>query len=289
MNPDQFIADSKKALDPKQQYLVLKEQFKKGNRDSLFLKRLIDGAEKSWDQGGRDTFVNAYLSTQKNLLTSQNIKYITEATHAVNDLGFPVLRDHPELVDSITKNGNSCKLIKSIVFDDIIVPIINKDGKASSVGGGMVIYSGETRKNINWDSVRVGIQKSYPKQSDAIMLYSQIMHYRFLNDRDSYSRIISANSDSIDPMELYGFTNDQTVLNADGNNWALAIKWMQKALSQIDVKQEPSFLRVYGVLLYKNGQIDAGIKEVEEYLKLSKYPDEDTAKTLKKMNQRKPI
>jgi thioredoxin-related protein len=89
-NPDakDFIVKAKQALDINTQYISLKNQYTPSVRDSVFLLNLINAAIQSGDGNSLPVFINTYLTTQKDLFTARNLKFIANATTKSSDIGY---------------------------------------------------------------------------------------------------------------------------------------------------------------------------------------------------------
>jgi len=74
----------KTASDPNQQILTLSKKFEAGDRDPAFLLKFANIAKDAGLSNAKE-IGNAYLKTQKNLLTEENIKFVFSNTHTSND------------------------------------------------------------------------------------------------------------------------------------------------------------------------------------------------------------
>jgi len=278
-----FISKAKLALNPKSQYMNLKLEYELGKRDSVFLLELIRTASDSQDMAA-DTFINEYLSTQKNKLTRQNLDFISRATSKSTDPGFDIVKNYPAILDSVAGNGKSKEILKTIAFDEIVLPIFNR--KKTKYGGGMVMYSGELNQNVNWDEVKKRLDLVYPALSAQVILTSKPLYYQMLGDWTKFCSSVSlymADTLIFDKDQLQSYANIVRVFSDDQESFKKAAKWSEKLLLLQD-KTRPWYLRTYSELLYKSGQHELAIKPMRDYLKLAPS-DEYAIEELKKMNK----
>lgn len=277
----EFISKAKLALKPESQYLNLKLQYQLGKRDSIFLVDLIRTATESNDIAVY-TFINEYLSKQKNRLTPQNLKFVSRATTKRTDPGFDIVKNHQGLLDSVAGKGRGREILKTIAFDEIVLPFIN--GKKTVYGGGMVIYSGDLVKNVNWDKLKKKLDLEYPEVSDQVILIAKPLYYQMLGDWSNFCSSVSlyaADTVNLSKHDLEVYARTVFLSCDDQNSVKEAIKWSEQLLLLAD-KTKPGYLSTYSELLYKSGEKARAIKSMKEYVTFA--PADDYAqKQLEKM------
>ncbi|QXV66426.1 hypothetical protein INP83_04910 [Mucilaginibacter sp. 21P] len=127
------------------------------------------------------------MSTQKDLLTKENAEFIMFATKASADPGFKILVDNGEAFDQLVNNpGLSGMMFGRIVFDEIVLPMERINGKKVERGG-MITYTGEVNKNINWNDVYTKLKNAYPSCADELLLKAKLQYYRDLSNWTNYT------------------------------------------------------------------------------------------------------
>ncbi len=287
---DEFIAKAKNALEPATQYITLKQQFQKGNKDPNFLLALTKATQRANDFKFVPIVANAYLGTQQNLLTEDNLKLIVLATTKSTDVGFRVLRNHAAEVDAIAGKGKSAEKVKTIAFNEVMLPYLNVGGKSTEGGAGMVVYEGKPRVNVDWEEARNKLLPKYGDIADEIILEAKPFYYRERDKWPQFAKAVSAyvyqsgnsiNRNKVDSYanDIFVFSNDTTCLNA-------AIDWSNKIyLEEKDENMQTylQYLFTLGNLLYKSGKKELGIANLEEVLHKVGGKDERLIKTIAKM------
>jgi thiol-disulfide isomerase/thioredoxin len=80
---EKFIADAKAAIDPERQFFTLKKKFEKGEKSPEFLKNLSIAAQEAQDDELATKTSEAYMATQKDWTTLENVKFIFDFANAL--------------------------------------------------------------------------------------------------------------------------------------------------------------------------------------------------------------
>jgi thioredoxin-related protein len=292
LNPDSFIAKSKEALDPKKQYAVLKQQFTAGKNDPKFLLSLVSAAQKANDMPLVQAAGNKYLLAQNNLLTANNLKLIEIATSKTTDPGFNVLRQHGSEYDAVIGQGKSDELINTIIFDEQILPVIRKGGTKTNYGGGMIMYSGEVNKEVDWQKLKLKIDSIIPERSAQIIMAAKPTYYNWLENHPLYiaavSDYVKAYPNNISNDELCSYAS--TVLNTSPDPASLetALGWSAKTVSG-NGKSTLMSQYIYSAILYKLNRKAEAIAFIEKASASSPETQKAFADLLVKMKNNKQI
>lgn len=284
---EEFLAKAKQALEPKNQYLTLKTQYDAGKRDSLFLSNLISSAKLSGDIDSAPIFINEYLKTQKDLLTPRNLALIAQSTTKSTDVGFNVLVAYPGKIDANTFKGRSAGILKTIAFDEIVLPLIRKNGEKIHYGGGMIGYSGEIIKDVDWNVIKDKLDGKYSTLSQEIVVESKLRYYVASSDWGNFCKVVSIYASAkekpdLDRLNVYANT---ILLGCDNLQYIdFAIKWSAQILSA-DKDNQPIYRQIYSCLLYKSGQTDKAINEMKEVIKLYGKSNDSALALLGKMEK----
>lgn len=280
---DEFLAKAKMALDPNTQLINLKRGFNSGRRDSLFLLSLINTAKMSGDLDSIGIYINNYLAISKKWNTRRNLEFIVTGTKGSTDLAFRYLLSHQHLIDSILGQHTYLRTVKNIAYDEVVFPLTRKNAKKQVFGGGMIIYSGEVIRNVNWDAIKIKLDSNFAAISDEVLLFSKPQYYEAIADWKAYCKSVDSYINNTKDLDLYQLDNYARIILMSGGSAEQirsAISWCELILSRADSRKTPIFLKAYSSLLYKDGQKDGAIKSLEKYLSLISSPDSEAEKEL---------
>ncbi|HXH99196.1 MAG TPA: thioredoxin fold domain-containing protein [Sphingobacteriaceae bacterium] len=279
-----FISKAKVALSPDKQHYTLKRQYEAGKKDPDFLLLLINTAQLANDNKFIPVVINEYLAIQQDLLTEENIKFLLLSTTKSTDPGFPILRDYAAKVDSIGERGKSTDMINDIVFDEIVLPYL-RDGGIKTIHGPMVVYSGSLNENINWAEIKQKVDIKYPQLSEEIIMSAKPVYYSWLKNwpafRESVSAYVSKYESRISSVKLNSYARTILTNSEDLNFVNSALDWSKKTL--LVAPKNISFLFTYANLLYKSGNKEDAIKNLQEAVNLSGGVNDGISETIKKM------
>ena len=285
---EDFISKAKGALDPQVQYFTLKRQYEAGKKNPDFLLLLTNAAQLAKDSKFLPVVIHEYLATQKDLLTKENLKLLTISTLKSNDPGFTVFRNNAITADLILGKGKSDEIIRSIVFDEIVLPYLRIGGIKTNYGGGMIVYSGKVNDHADWNEIKAKLDVRYPDLSEEIIMSSKPMYYQWLKNWPEFSESVS------EYLIKYGDRLSKDLLNTYA--WTIladcedmkcvesALKWSKKTLTGEGAKKV-MYLYTYGNLIYKSGKKEEAIKFLEEAVKVSGEVNGDLTMLLNKMKK----
>ena len=272
-DPDEFIRLAGDAIDPKKQFLTLKKQYEEGNRDPEFLYALTASAIVNWDNAMARTAGTFYLKTQDDLLTERNLKLLPVVTKTSSDPGFTILRKHADQADLVLGKGYSQEIVRTIIFDDIVLPVIRIGGE--KINNGMMIrYSGELSKDVDWKQLKDQLDAKFPEYSEEIFISSQLTYLSWAKDwkllNKTIADLVNEDKNAIRSAELsmlgnefFLWVNDIDILNE-------TLAWAKVSLSNIEDQQDKlNFMTTYAQLLNKAGRKDEAIKQVETAVELT--------------------
>ncbi|MGY4384887.1 hypothetical protein ACVWYN_001921 [Pedobacter sp. UYP24] len=281
----EFVKKSEEALNPKTQYLQLKAQFANKKADTSYLSNLITAAESSRDDQVLPMYINLYLTSQKNLNTERNLQLIAQGTRTSKDPGFPIVATNFEQFDKLIGEKRRVELMKTIIFDEVIFPVIRVNGVKTEYGGGMVGYGGDMAKNVDWVKLNQTLQDKYPDYAEEFALTAPITYYEWSEDWPNF--VIETNnylekSKQIDFDKLHTCQNSVLLFADDSATLEAAINWTNKIPKDV-IKSNPWYIKMQSHLLYKTGKKDAAIAKMKEAIELGGQPDESAELEIKKM------
>jgi len=261
---DAFITDAKKALDPKTQYLVLKKQYESGKRGADFLRSLAQVSQTAGDPKFSPLAINIYLKTQKDLLTNEHLNMIIRNTNRTTEPGFNVMLNHPEKVDSLAHPGFSRNMVNTIIFNEMVLTEIKTNGKVINHGGGIIMYEGLDKRNVNWDLISDKLRPSYPGKVDELVLYSQLNHYQWIKDWPSLAKTVESyvsNYGGVMPSILWDrYANTCFLSCPDSTVLLTALQWAKRNVEVENLETKMHFLYTLSNLHYKIGNTEEAIK-----------------------------
>jgi thioredoxin-related protein/disulfide oxidoreductase YuzD len=259
---DEFI---NQAAAAKGVYIVQKLSFEKGERDPNSLLALLKTSQLMNDRELIPQVANAYLLTQSNLLTEDNIKLISIATKRTDDPGFSILLSNPNDIDEVLGSGYSKKQITTILFDEIALPYLRIDASVKNNGGGMIFHGGKLRDSVNWLALKKELDLKYPASAKLVILEAKIHYYKSYPDWNKYIKTVNENKIIIDNESLVKHARAIFLQCNDVSQLKEALKWCDELIKK--KKNNPDYIVTYADLLYKSGQKEKSIKVYEDLIK----------------------
>ncbi|RLJ72754.1 thioredoxin family protein [Pedobacter alluvionis] len=241
---DEFIARAQMALNPETQYYTLLKKSESGNPTPETLKQLAVSAEAAYDEENSEKFANAYIDTQKDLYTKENLEFISRYTRSTKSKGFELMLKDPEKTDAILGKGKSNKILSTIILEENIYPALRKP-------------------NANIDSLAASARAKYPTVD--ISEPVDLMKIQIFQSEKKWDKFQPA---VLSYMKKYGTEVTAEMLNSfawtvfenckDPDCIAEALSWSKRSVDETQSK-EPSYLDTYANLLYKLGKKDQAI------------------------------
>lgn len=279
---EEFLPKAEVALSG---YPMQKWQYVSGSKDPESLLRVMKSAQLMNDREFLPVVTNEYLATQKDLLTEENLKLIAASTRKTTDPGFPVLRHQADKADLVLGKGVSGRIVKTVVFDEIVLPHLKINGIKKDYGG-MYEYIGKVNENVDWGKIEESLNLAFSDLSEDILITSKPMYYRWANNWPEFVSSVSSYRDRLNKKQLNNYANDVFLFCEDPESLEKALEW-SKFLLDGEHKQDISFLSTYADLLYKTGKKEKAIKTMEEAVALSGVKESHLTETLGKMKSGK--
>ena len=241
---DEFIAKAKMALNPETQYYTLLKKSESGNAVPETLKQLAVSAEAAYDEENSAKFASAYMATQKDLYTKENLEFVSKYTRSSQSKGFELMLKDPEKVDAVLGKGKSNEILSAVVLEENI-------------------YPGLRKPNANIDSLIAATQAKYPTVD--ISKTTELIKIQVFHAEKKWDKFQPA---LLSYMKKYGAEVRADMLNFFA--WAVfenckdtdciteALSWSKRSVDETQTK-EPAYLDTYANLLYKLGKKDQAI------------------------------
>jgi hypothetical protein len=240
-----FIAKGADALNPDKQYYVLLDQYKAGNKDPDFLRKLAYSSQEAYDTENMNIVGNEYLSTQKDLLTKDNIEFLDRFTNASKDIGFAVIMKNPAKFDEVKGAGAATKKISEIIKQEELFP---------------VLFKRDAKGTPDWDKLSATVKSKYPAYAKEVILGGKVAYYQRKADWVNFQTAVMAYmkdySNNVSTHELNNFAwavfehcKDMTCVKE-------ALEWSKRSFKD---NNDPMFIDTYANLLYKLGKKEEAI------------------------------
>ena len=244
MKADDFMSKAKMALDPSTQYYTLLKANESGTAGSQNLQQLALAAELAKDEQNASKFADAYMASQSNLYTRDNMQFVRRFAKTSESKAFQFILNNTNKADSILGKGMSNEILSSVIVNESINPAFSNT-------------------NIDIDSLVAVTQAKYPtvnisKPADMV----KILFFQVTKKWDRFQPAI------MDYMDKYGAELIPNALNyfartvldncADPECIAAALAWSKRSVAATQ-SQEPAYLDTYANLLYKLGKKETAI------------------------------
>lgn len=273
-----FIKKGNNALDPEKQYYTLVRRYEQGQKDPEFLRNLSVAARAAYDRENVKKFVDAYLATQNNLFTPENIKFLSDFTQSTKDPGFKMMLESPEKFDAIKGAGYSGKMARRMILQEEVFPQMFKRGSAPAANA-----------TFDWAGLETQLKGRYPALTEQIVTEAKVFYYQQNRNWPEFSKAVTAMSSkfpgSLDENTLNSFAWTIFEQCADIACVKQALGWSKESNTKGD---NPMFLDTYANLLHKTGDTKAAIEVQKKAIDLLKKSGEDTEEyeaTLSKMEK----
>ncbi len=257
-----FINKAKDALNPDKQYYALVRKYEAGNREPGFLKSLAYASKGAYDRDNTPKYTNAYLKTQSDLMTEDNLLFLADFTQKSTDPGFEYLLKHPEKFDAFKEPGYAKTVVKNIIMQEEIYPTI-------------FVRGGDARAP-DWNALSNRLEGKYPTLASEITLQSKVMYFQQKRDWPAFSaavtQLLAKSPQTMSPAMLNSFA--WTVFEACDDMACVrqALAWSEKSLAK---EADPMYLDTYANLLHKTGDSKQAIAMQQKAISLLKKNGED--------------
>jgi thioredoxin-related protein len=241
---DQFIARAEKALHPETQYYTLLKKYEAGKQSPETLKQLALIAGDMYDKENAGKLAAAYLDTQKDLYTKENLEFLARFTQSSKSKGFQLMLKDRQKVDAVLGKQKVNDVLGGIILQEEVYPYLKKP-------------------NVNLDSLVAIAKSKYPTVD--IGQSADLLQVQFYQGAGNWPKFQSA---VLSYMRKYGKEANGGMLNSfawsvfenckDAECVAEALSWSKRSIEETQSK-EPAFLDTYANLLYKIGKKEEAI------------------------------
>ncbi|MEX6686779.1 thioredoxin fold domain-containing protein [Danxiaibacter flavus] len=265
---DQFIQRASNALDPSKQYYTLLKNFENGAKNPESIKSVAYAAMEAFDRDKARMLANAYLKTQQDLYTKDNIQFLRDFTNSIKDTGFTIFLYHPEKVNNILGKGRAESVVNRVIFREEATPLLfNK-----------------TVQDSAWTKLNELISQRYQDKAPEILAYIRVTFYRIKGDWANYQTSITeyvskyGDKITIEDLNEYAWSVFQNC--KDEACLRQALEWSKQTFKDKDVAM---YIDTYANLLYKLGRKDEAIEWQKKAVAAAGPDQKQYSETLKKM------
>lgn len=268
---DQFIERCTASLNPATQYYTQLDKFKKGQKDTAFLRKLAYLALDKYDQENAADISKLYLSQQKDLYTPVNLQFIGKFTQSSKDVGFDMFLHHADKVNKVLGAGKAEDKVMEIVAKEEVYPQLMKKDQSAP----------------DWAGLEKSLTAKYPAIAEELILKTKVQYYSYIKDANN------AVTNIVAYMKKYGHKADPQALNEYA--WTIfekcndmqcieqALEWSKRSFKDAEI---PAFMDTYANLLYKSGKkTDAIAWEEKAMNKAASEERKNYETTLEKMKK----
>ena len=267
---EQFIQRASNALDPAKQYYTLLKKFEDGERAPEMLKQIGYAALGAFDREKAREISNAYLRTQKNLFTNENIQFLQDFTISNQDTGFTIFLKYPEKINVVLGRGKAESKVNHIIFMYEAQPKLFSNTK--------------TVENSTWEKLNEQFIEEYGDKAPEILAYTKATYCLYKKDwvnyQTSVAEYVNKYSDKIASEDLNEYAWGVFQNCKDDACLRQALDWSKQTFKDKDIAM---YIDTYANLLYKLGKKEEAIEWQKKALAAAGNNRDKYAETLKKM------
>lgn len=267
-----LIAKSREALDPDRQYYRLLATYEQSViKTPEMTRRLAIASQLVFEKDKADQYAQQYLETQSNLLTKENIIFISRFIRSSKDTGFTIYLNHGGRVDEVMGKSMANTVVRNIIFSEELVPLLPKG--AAEVP--------------DWKAIENTIALKYPVHAEPVLTKFKASYYLGRADWPKFEEVISVlmnkYSEDLHPEEFNNFAWAVFENCPDQELLFSALEWSKRLQEK---GNNPRFMNTYANLLHKLGDTKKAIKVQEHALELMNINEKEAySKTLEQMKK----
>lgn len=243
-----FIDESVKAFDPATQYFTrMEKQIREAAGNAGVLRSLAKEAKDKYDGINGAALADAYVKSEKDLFTKDNLTFLDEVVKSSKGAGFKIYLDQSAKVDAIMGKGYAQMKITQLIFmDEGAYDWLNSKGA----------------KDL--EPVRKNIAEKYPEHAGVLMARLNLLHLQYSKKGEELVKAVNAFLKKYGKQayasELASYARSVAMLSNDAAMLKQALAWARLSTENGDA----SHLAVYASLLYKSGKKQEGIAEMKK-------------------------
>ncbi len=271
-SPD-FLNLARAAGDPNRQFQPMKKRWEKGERSAAFLYAFTDQVAQN-DPFNIDLLkevTEAYLSTQSDWLTPDNVSYLLQYAMFPDSKGFRYLLDHRAQVNAVAGQGAAESTIHQVIVNDIYTRF----------------PSTETEMPI--EEIKAYANTTYPVPfADQIISELELNFLAMQNDWKKYTEHAIAHIDRFGKDDYMSLNQIAWSFYENIDKKSALKKALNWALRSVELHSEYFNNDTVAALYYKLGNKNEARVYAEKAIALAKATQQDFSPTealLQKINQ----
>jgi len=271
---EDIIAEGKNAFNPEKAYFILLKQFQADKISASGLYTLINDAIAANDNNA-GAYAKAYIRSQKDMFTKDNVALLASCTHISSDTGFSIISSNEEMYDKATHSGAARKIIIETLT-------------ASSYN---ILYEYQkTNEEPDWESFERGLTNKYPKYSHQTSMFSKVAFY--LRSKkgnplaESAVNYFNSYPENCEPESLNNWAW-RIFLNCDDTS--LLVKSLPLSKKSFEKDNKPEYMDTYAALLYRAGHKNEAIEWETKAMNLAVSDKEQYQTSIDKMKKDEKI
>ncbi len=263
--PGDFLTLGQTALDPNTNISAFEKRYESGDRDPDFLRKYTNMRYYAAD-GSHVEVANAYIETQDDLSTEENMEFIVGFVDDIDSKGFQYLMKNRPAFEEKYGQRNITGKIQNLIYNKI--------------------YYGETKPTL--EEIEGIFQKFFPEKSGELYSNFKMSYFRQLGDRKGYAdaaieRYAKYDCDDYSQLNETAWTFYEVI--DDKDYLKKALKWGKKSV-KLSNRYENNDTVAH--LYYKLGCKRKAMKYAKKSIELAREKGDDfsiTQALIEKINQ----
>lgn len=252
MPADKFIEVANAAKDPEKQFYTLKKKFENGEKDPVFLKKLSFASLDAQEEKLAAEVSSAYMTTQKDWLTTDNMSYILKFSNSIESPLFSFLvKNKAEFEKKLSKSDIE-GTIDNTALNNVAQMSFNRTKrefdmlKAMEYAGkyltpdltektvsALNLYQYQMKQDMpNFLKYAITHLDKYPTSNDNLLNQYAWTFYEQSNDKAQLEKALEWSLKSLTLRDIYAYNDTAAALYFKLGNKDKAKLYAQKAISQ---------------------------------------------------------
>ena len=259
---DKFIDDAKAAIDPNKQFFTLKKRFDNGDKNPEFLKNLSYSAEAAQDMELASKTSEAYMASQKDWSTPENMKFVLTFATSMEGKFFNYVLKNKAAFEKMSDKARVENLLIGVPMGDMSKKYYNRTTRLLDTEKSEAYLNQHLPKELTQQVMAyAALRMSSNKEESALM--KQVIEYM-----DKYS---SENPNFLNQYAwlFYEKASDPLMLQK-------ALDW---SLKSVKIDDNFAFNDTAAALYFKMANKKKAKEFAEKAIKKAKDNNEDAAET----------
>jgi thiol-disulfide isomerase/thioredoxin len=263
MPAEKFIAVGESASDPERQFFSLKKKYEGGEKSPNFLKKFATACQEAQETALIQPVADAYLATQKDWLTKENMEFIVTFTTGIESPNFTFMVKNQAAFEEKIGDSGIKKLIYQTAFRDIAQKSYLR-----------------AKREFDMDKAKdLGAKHLSPALLDQVISGMTMAQHEMKNETPQLLAHVIVHMDkypSDDAQQLNQYAWTFYEKSDDKAQLAKALEW---SLKSVQISDEYAFNDTAASLYFKIGNKQKAKEYAEKAIKQAKETNFDSADT----------